>query len=91
MAKQQVRLKVPILFEYGGLKKTLWKAGTILDVTREAKRWIGTKATDEVIGYWITNNERALVEDPKLTNPGSLYETMCLLEECELLSASETT
>jgi len=66
----KVKLLVDIMFEYAGMRKTLWKAGTVLSA----------KKLDAC--YWVTTGERTPVP-LGFENPGSLYETNCFFHECE--------
>lgn len=79
----KAKLLTNILFEYGGMKKTMFKEGMILDA-REAFKFIDGKQTDILDGYWVTNSERT-VSPPGFENPGSLFEIKCFIQECEIL------
>lgn len=80
----KVKLLVDILFEYAGMKKTMFKSGQILNA-KPSRKWIDGEETDIQDGYWINNGERT-IPAPGKENPGSLFETKCLLSECEVVT-----
>jgi hypothetical protein len=82
----KIKLLVDILFEYGGMRKTLFKAGAIFNAIH-SYRWVIKNGfheeTDEPNGYWI--GDERMATKPPLENPGTLIRTKCFLNECEVV------
>lgn len=84
----KVRLLTNILFEYFGVKKTLFKKGSVFEGRPSYKYVLNplTKQVEEtniLDGYWI-GNERG-PKPLKGEAPGCLIETKCFLYECEIV------
>lgn len=87
----KVKVLVDIVFEYGGVKKTMFKSGTIFTDAFPAFEYVfnpilqRSEQTNTVVGYWI-GSERGPKPAPPCDAPGSLIQTKCFLHECEVLS-----
>lgn len=84
----KVKLLIDILFEYGSIKKTMFKTGGIFTAF-PAFKWIDGKETDILDGYWIGSLRVDKPIDPKAFStkgeaPGALIQTKCFLNECEI-------
>lgn len=84
----KVRLLSNVVFEYGGMRKTMWVKGDILQARNGYAFVIGPRGTpvlgDVVDGYWITTGERTKPPEGA-SHSGALYETKCFLSEAEIV------
>jgi hypothetical protein len=92
----RIRLTSNILFEYSGIKKTLFKAGQEFQINRPAFKWEMKNGypieTKEVIGYWVGTEYAPKAKSLKnlnMTAPDQLIETMVLLSECEFVETTK--